>query len=117
MGILADLINKKAQEIVDRKLGKEQSQEIQSIKHNRIWLDKIVRDTGYAVSDNDQKVDNILKALSKRDGHCPCGGMTDYFICPCEMMRNHGVCKCGLFQNFRDINPTNTKSTAKIKED
>lgn len=118
MGILADLINKKAQEIVDRKIEEKQpAQEIEATKYNRLWLDKIVRETGFAVSDNEQKVNNILKALNKRDGHCPCGGMSEDFMCPCKMMREHGACKCGLYKDFKDINPTNTRSTAKIKED
>jgi ferredoxin-thioredoxin reductase catalytic subunit len=118
MGILADLIYKKANEIVERRMEEKQPKEegVQAERYNRLWLDKVVREFGYAVSDNDQKVDNILKALNKRDGHCPCGGMTDYFLCPCEMMRGHGVCKCGLFKNFKDVNPTDTRSTAKIKD-
>lgn len=116
MGILADLISKKAKEIVDRKIEEKQpTEEIKAEKHNRLWLDKLVREAGYAVSDNEQRVNNILKALNKRDGHCPCGGMTEDFLCPCKMMRTYGTCKCGLFMDLKDIEPKDMKSTAKIK--
>lgn len=117
MGILKDIIEKKAMEIVERKV--QTNTEVEQVdikKYNRYWLDRIVRETGFAVSDNDVRVNNILKKLDERDGHCPCGGMTDEFICPCRMMREHGVCKCGLYMNVKDINPTDGKSTAKIKE-
>lgn len=120
MGILADIISKKAHEIVEREVQKKEEQEKSAeegiTKYNRIWLDSIVRETGFALSDNDKRVDNILKKLNERDGHCPCGGMTDEFICPCRMMREHGACKCGLYMNAKDIEPKDMKSTARIKE-
>lgn len=118
MGILADIINKKVNEIIDRKIEERQPDPVKEeiARYNRLWLDKIVREAGYAVSDNEQKVDNILKALNKRDGHCPCGGMSEDFICPCKMMREYGTCKCGLYKDFKDIDPKG-QSTARIKED
>ena len=116
MGILSDIINKKINSIMNRKIEEKQpSDDISFTKYNRPWLDKISREAGYAISDNDQKVNNILKALNKRDGHCPCGGMTEDFICPCKMMREHGACKCGLYMDFKDVEPTG-QSTAKIKD-
>ena len=95
MGILKNIINKKINDIVNRKIAENQPDDTteQITRYNRMWLDKISREAGYAVSDNTQKVDNILKALNKRNGHCPCGGMTDEFICPCRMMREYGACK------------------------
>lgn len=118
MGILADIIGKKAEEIVNRKAEQRtvDTKEEKVTRYNRMWLEKIVREAGYAVSDNEQKVNNILKALNKRDGHCPCGGMTEDFICPCKMMREHGACKCGLYMDFKDIEPKDMKSTARIKD-
>lgn len=87
-------------------------------KYNRIWLNNIVEETGYAINEEGGKVDGILKALNRRDGHCPCGGNGDQFLCPCHIMREHGICKCGLFRNAVDINPKNGKSTVKsIKEE
>ena len=118
MGILADIISKKATEIFNNKVNGEQEQEVQNddiTRYNKIWLDKIAHEAGYAISDNENRVNNILKKLNERDGHCPCGGMTDEFICPCEMMRRYGACKCGLYMNVKDINPTDGKSVAKIK--
>jgi ferredoxin-thioredoxin reductase catalytic subunit len=119
MGILKDLIEKKAQEIVDKKVAEQKKDEIDPAticKYNRLWLDKIERDTGFSVSDNTQRVDNILKKLNERDGHCPCGGMTNDFMCPCKMMREYGKCKCGLFNNVVDLNPNSGTSTGVIKK-
>ena len=117
MGILADIINKKIDNIVSRKMEEKQSEPIEATKYNRLWLDKIAREAGFAISDNEQKVNNILKALDKRDGHCPCGGMTEDFICPCKMMREYGACKCGLYMDFKDIEPNNMKSAGRIKDE
>ena len=119
MGILADIINKKVNDIVNRKVEEQQPDPVSNeiTKYNRVWLDKISREAGYAISDNTQKVNNILKALNKRDGHCPCGGMTDDFTCPCKMMRTYGTCKCGLYIDAKDIEPKDLKSTARIKKD
>ena len=119
MGILADIVNRKIDNIISRRMEEKQSNPIseEATKYNRIWLDKTAREAGFAISDNEQKVDNILKALNKRDGHCPCGGMTDDFICPCKMMREHGACKCGLYMDFKDIEPKDLKSTGRIKDE
>lgn len=120
MGILKDIIEKKAMEIVERRVNEKQESNVEQIDiktYNRYWLDRIARETGFAVSDNDTRVDNILKKLNERDGHCPCGGMTDEFICPCIMMRKYGTCKCGLYMDVKDIEPKDSKSTARIKDE
>lgn len=120
MGILFDMINKKAKEIIDRKVEEKQGEVVEEEQeitpYNRLWLERIAHEAGYVISGNEQKVDNILKALNKRDGHCPCGGMTQQFVCPCEMMRNYGECKCGLYVSAKDIDPKDAKSTGRIKE-
>ena len=118
MGIIKDIIEKRAMEIVNNKITSESNDttEHDITKYNRIWLNKIANKTGFVISDNEKKVDNILKALNKRDGHCPCGGMTKDFICPCKMMREYNECKCGLYLSARDIEPKDAKSTGKIKE-
>jgi ferredoxin-thioredoxin reductase catalytic subunit len=117
MGILGDIINKKINNIINNKIEEKQSDltKEEPTRYNRLWLDKIVREAGYALTDNENKINNILKALNKRDGHCPCGGMTDEFICPCNMMRTYGTCKCGLYRDLKDIDPKG-QSTAKIKK-
>lgn len=106
--------------ILDRIIKKPQVEEDINVEditpYNRLWLERIANEAGYAISDNDKRVDTILDKLNKRDGHCPCGGMTDEFICPCRMMREFGNCKCGLYMNARDIAPKDTKTTGKIKE-
>ena len=117
MGLLADIINKKAQEIVDRKIAEKHEPEEQDVtRYNYLWLNKIVHETGFALTDNEKRIDNILKKLNERDGHCPCGGMTDEFICPCRMMREYGRCKCGLYMNAVDLNPRESETTGRIKE-
>lgn len=116
MGILADIINKKVAKIIDNKVEEQPEVAEENItRYNRLWLDRVAHETGFAISDNENRVNNILKKLNERDGHCPCGGMTDEFICPCTMMREHGACKCGLYMNVKDINPKDAKSTARIK--
>lgn len=118
MGILADIINKKINSIVDRKINEQDtSEETTATTYNRLWLEKVSREAGYAISQNENIVNNILKALNKREGHCPCGGMTEDFICPCKMMRTYGTCKCGLYMDVKDIEPKDTKTIGKIKED
>ena len=118
MGILADIINKKATEIFDRKVQEKQPVVEEDVtRYNRLWLDKIARETGFAISDNENRVNNILKKLNERDGHCPCGGMTDEFVCPCRMMREYGTCKCGLYRDVKDVNPTDGRSIGRIKDE
>lgn len=121
MGILGDIVANRIDKIVnDRRQAKMEEQQVSETQnvemYNRIWLDKMVHETGYALTDNEQRITNILKKLNERDGHCPCGGMTDEFICPCRMMREYGTCKCGLYRDVVDINPTDCKSEGRIKE-
>lgn len=125
MGILRDIIERKAMEITTNKLEREYAERQQQEKkdaedvtpYNRVWLEKIVREGGYALTDNEQRIDNILKKLNERNGHCPCGGMSDEFLCPCRMMREYGNCKCGLYQNAVDLNVKSSSSTGRIKYD
>lgn len=120
MGILGDIVANRIDKIVNErrqaKMEEQQVSETQDIEmYNRIWLDKVVHETGYALTDNEHRITNILKKLNERDGHCPCGGMTDEFICPCRMMREYGTCKCGLYRDFVDVDPTG-KSEGSIKK-
>ena len=84
-------------------------------RYNRIWLRKMSNATGFIISDDDKKVDGILDALNRKDGHCPCGGNGPQFLCPCVIMREQGICKCGLYENVTPIKPSGG-SSARIKE-
>lgn len=80
--------------------------------YNRSWLGKVALFQGFAISRDDKKVDGILAALNRKDGHCPCGGSGPQFKCPCAIMREHGICKCGLFENVPDRNIKSGGSTS-----
>ena len=118
MSMLSDILKKHIPQIIEDKVNDDKSiEESNDIrKYNHIWLDKVARQHGYTISDNEKRVDNILKKLNDRNGHCPCGGMTDVYICPCKMMRTYGNCKCGLYENIveKDIDP-NGSSAGRIK--
>lgn len=85
--------------ILSKMLGKEDKSKIETkIQYYNIeWLEGIADRNNFIISENTDKVNNILSALNKRNGQCPCGGNTPQFQCPCIMMREHGHCKCGLF--------------------
>ncbi len=119
MSILGDIINKKVSKITEERVENKEIIEDPVIKqtmYNKIWLARVVEEHGFVLTENEFRIGTILKKLNERDGHCPCGGMTEDFMCPCKMMREYGACKCGLYQNIRDVVPKNGSSTAKIKE-
>lgn len=107
MSKLAEFLSKKKPAVVEETTVKNDT-EIK--RYNRVWLKKITDVTGYIVSDNDKKVDGILGALNRKNGHCPCGGNGDQFLCPCINMREKGICKCGLFENVRPVDPSGNSS-------
>ena len=118
MSILGDIINKKVNKIIDNASEKDDIKdkcEQKPTMYNKIWLSKVVEEHGFTVTDNEFRIENILRKLNEKDGYCPCGGKTEDSICPCKMMRQYGACKCGLYQNIRDINPTDGSSEARIK--
>ncbi len=119
MSILGDIINKRVSKIAEERVVEKQEvkeEPVKSTMYNKIWLARVAEEHGFALTENEFRIGTILKKLNERDGHCPCGGMTEDFICPCKMMREYGACKCGLYQNVRDVVPKNGSSTAKIKE-
>lgn len=117
MSIVQNLVNNKVKEVLDKKLNGEENKVSGDVHmYNKLWLKKIEREYEFTASDNKQRVENILKKLNERNGHCPCGGMTEQFLCPCEMMRTYGKCKCGLYNNVIDLNPREGISTGKVKE-
>lgn len=120
MSILRNFVEKKAQEIVQAKIEHEESEAMtakEDVKmYNRMWLLKVANKYGYQITSNEARAVNILKKLNDRDGHCPCGGMTDEFLCPCKLMREFGHCKCGLYESAKDINPQGSTSAHVKKE-
>ena len=82
--------------------------------YNKIWLNKVSNQMGYIISSDERKVNGILEALNRKNGHCPCGGNGTQFLCPCVNMREYGICKCGLYENVRQVSPTGS-SEARIK--
>lgn len=84
--------------------------------YNRFWLNRVSNSTGFIVNEDSVKVDGILSALNRKDGHCPCGGNGDQFMCPCVIMRDRGLCKCGLFYNVVPLAPRGT-SSARVNND
>ena len=84
-------------------------------KYNKIWLNKVSNQYGYIISSNEKKVNGILEALNRKNGHCPCGGNGPQFLCPCVNMREHGICKCGLYEKITPVDPHGS-SSGKIKE-
>lgn len=83
-------------------VAEEIKEQAKTAYYNRGWVSKVALMRGYAINQDDRKVDGILAALNRRDGHCPCGGNGPQFKCPCAIMREHGICKCGLFENVPD---------------
>lgn len=107
MGALGDFLKgKKSEPKVERK----EDTDSQVKFYNKVWLNKVSNQTGFIVSDNEKKVNGILEALNRKDGHCPCGGNGVQFLCPCIIMREKGICKCGLFENVRPLEPTGGSS-------
>jgi ferredoxin-thioredoxin reductase catalytic subunit len=92
-----------------------QPQADESRKYTRAWLGKVAIVNGYAVNDEGGKVDGILGALERRDGHCPCGGNGEQFRCPCVIMRERAICKCGLFKTIPPRKVTGTSEVSKIE--
>lgn len=109
MGILKDILNKRDKDDNSKKRIIEQD-EIKPTKYNKIWLERMSNQYGYIISDDKKKVDGILGALNRRDGHCPCGGNGIQFLCPCVNMRERGLCKCGLYENKTPVNVTGNSS-------
>lgn len=111
MGMLKDLLaNRKANSAPKSTQATVDEADGEVKLYNRVWLNKMSNKFGFIVSDNDKKVDGILAALNRRDGHCPCGGNGVQYICPCAIMRETGICKCGLFNNITPVEPTGSSS-------
>ena len=115
MGKLGDLLRSRKEQIAQETTEvKEESKVTAPVKYDRDWLRKMSNKTGYIISDDDKKVDGILIALNRKNGHCPCGGNGRQFLCPCVIMRENGICKCGLYKNVEPVNPAG-KTNGRIK--
>ena len=112
MSKLSEFLNGRKEKTVVVEKKKENNE---PIMYNRAWLRKMSNRTGFIISSDDKKVDGILAALNRKNGHCPCGGNGPQFICPCVIMREQGICKCGLYENVKPVEPKGT-SGGQIKE-
>ena len=112
MSKLSDFLKGRKEEVVQE----TKTDNTEPVMYNRVWLRKMSNKTGFIISSDDKKVDGILAALNRKNGHCPCGGNGPQFLCPCVIMREQGICKCGLYENVRPVEPKGY-SGAKIKED
>lgn len=46
---------------------------------------------------------NIIEAINKNDGYCPCMiAKNQYTVCPCLPLRSHKNCICGLYVKKKD---------------
>ena len=113
MGRLAKLLQKRNESNKHEEV--TETKEVELKRYNPSWLLKVSNATGFIINEDSKKVDKILEALNRRNGHCPCGGNGSQFMCPCVNMREKGICKCGLFENVTPVQPKGNV-TAKIKE-
>lgn len=71
--------------------------------YNMTWLLRMSMEHGLRISDDGNRVAQILNSLPKTNGYCPC--IPKYLraedtICPCAAARNSGVCHCGIFDGM-----------------
>lgn len=53
---------------------------------------------GYRLNPDSEYVNNIIKGIYRKDGHCPCRvNVDDTTLCPCDEFVSDGICKCSLF--------------------
>lgn len=55
---------------------------------------------GFKLNPNEKVVTNIVKAIKRNNGHCPCDNKykgTDDDICPCKAYREEAHCCCTLY--------------------
>lgn len=106
MGKLSEAINKKITGSASNELKVptptpiNKDTEQQKPTYDRTWLSRVALFRGFAINSDNGRVDGILRALCRTDGHCPCGGNGNQYKCPCINMRDNGMCKCGLFENI-----------------
>lgn len=57
---------------------------------------KIYRKQGWDLNPNDLRLNNIIRAILRNNGNCPCQKGVKA-VCPCEEYRNNDNCHCGLY--------------------
>lgn len=113
MSKLKDILSRKNKNQTEQPVIQEEKPKFR--KYNTFWLQRVAEARGFDINHQGGKVDGILDALNRKDGHCPCGGNGDAFLCPCVVMREKRICKCGLFVTHKPLEPKGT-SVGKIKE-
>lgn len=58
---------------------------------------QILRKEGWALNPKDTIVNNIMKAIIKNNGECPCNNNSKDKHCPCSNYRENDTCCCGLY--------------------
>lgn len=72
---------------------------------------KILRKEGWDLNPDDNKVNDIIKELGERDGHCPTIIKYRYGHdqCPCSDYLTNDKCHCGLYVKLPKINNDESK--------
>ena len=75
---------------------------------------KILRKEGWELNPDDNKVNNIIQALGKNEGHCPTKRINrnGHDQCPCSQYLTHDECYCGLYVKLPKINKDESKRTS-----
>jgi ferredoxin-thioredoxin reductase catalytic subunit len=79
-----------------------QPQDVVNNKYTMPWLLSMAGRYKLTISDDTQRVSQILGSLPKTGGQCPCVpkyAHSDDTICPCTQMRIDGICHCGLYKD------------------
>lgn len=72
---------------------------------------KIVRKEGWKLNPDDSKINDIIRQLGERDGHCPTQVKERYGHdqCPCSDYLTNDKCYCGLYVKCPKINKDENK--------
>jgi len=65
---------------------------------------KIIEKEGFELNPNKKIRDNILKALLRNNGYCPCnqkGVEKEDTKCPCKAYREQDYCCCKLYTRYK----------------
>lgn len=58
---------------------------------------QILRKEGWALNPSDKVVNNIIRAVTRNNGECPCNNSSEDKHCPCSNYREKDTCCCGLY--------------------
>lgn len=58
---------------------------------------QIFRKEGWTLTPDDKRLNNIMKAIERNNGNCPCTNDSEDPKCPCSNYREKDKCCCGLY--------------------